>query len=173
MSKANQPSRRLDYPASAYDDQFILRPPVGMWVTIAFLLRPVVVLVASVTNKADRVGLLNVVYPDRQWAVAHLIAALPGLAVALAYTRRAPNASTTVRWIWRHGRALLLTSLGLSVVFLAFPVLTAHARLGTSALIQASACGLLAYYLVRSPRVGDAFRDFPEAPPPKGSDPES
>lgn len=162
-------TRRTDYPASAYDDQLVLRPPLGVWVTLAYLLRPIIVLVASVTNKADRVGLLNLVYPDRQWAVAHVLAALPAIAVALAYTRRDPSASTTVRWIWHHGRALLTASLALNVLFLLYPALTEHARLVTSALIQTTVCALLAYYLFRSPQVADAFADFPSPTPPATS----
>lgn len=163
---ATQTTRQLNYPASAYDDQLVLRPPIGVWLTLVFLLRPLIVLVASVTNKADRVGLLNLIYPDRQWAVAHALAALPAIAVAIAYSRRDAKASAAVRWIWGHGRALLVTSLGINVLFLAYPVLTHPGRLATSAMIQITVCALLAYYLFRSRRVADAFADFPPPTPP-------
>lgn len=171
MNNGNHLNRHLNYPASAYDDQLVLRPPLGVWVTLVFLLRPIIVLVASVTNKVDRVGLLNLVYPDRQWAVAHALAALPAIAVAVAYTRRDPKASAGVRWLWQHGRALLMASLTLNVVFLLYPVLTEHARFATSALIQTTVCALLAYYLFRSPRVADAFADFPTSSPTTASSP--
>lgn len=169
MNNGNHLNRHLTYPASAYDDQLVLRPPLGMWVTLIFLLRPIIVLVASVTNKADRAGLLNLIYPDRQWAVAHALAALPAIAVAIAYTRRDPKAAAGIRWVWRHGRALLTASLALNVVFLLYPVLTEHARFANSALIQTTVCALLAYYLFRSPRVADAFADFPAPTPPDSS----
>lgn len=165
MNKGSHLNRRINYPASAYDDQLVLRPPLGVWVTLAFVLRPIIVLVASVTNKADRVGLLNLVYPDRQWAVAHALAALPAIAVAIAYTRRDAKAPAAIRWLWRHGRTLLTTSLAFNVLLLVYPVLTEHSRFATSALIQSTVCALLAYYLFRSTRVADSFADFPSASP--------
>lgn len=148
----------------AYDQHLCLTPGPLFWLASAFILRPLVVLIASLTQRTDRFGLLNLLYPDHSWAFLHTGAALPTLAVVIALTQRKPTASPALRWIWRHGFILLLTSLALNVVLLITPWLTHHAPFTLPIMMQLAGCGLAVYVLLRSSRVRASFREFPLPP---------
>lgn len=153
------------YPASAYDPYLCLKPSPILWAILAFLLRPFVIFVASITNKADRTGLLHTVYADAHWALIQAGAALPAALVAIAYMRRTPEAGQFVRWCWKHGRTLILSSVLLNIITIAWPVVAASKlHLTGIATTEIGLCVLAAYYLIRSRRVKDAFADFPSSP---------
>ena len=155
-------SRSFD--PGAYDEHLCLTPGPLFWLVSAFILRPLVVLIASITQRSDRFGLLNLLYPDQSWAFIHTGAALPTVLVVIAFLRRQPAASPVVRWIWRHGFALLLISLTLNAVLLITPWFTHHARFTLPLMMQLVGCGLAAYVLLRSSRVRASFSEFPLAP---------
>lgn len=132
------------------------------WLVIAFLMRPYLVIGMSLTNRGDRMELLNLVYADRLWLSIDTLAALPAVMVAIAYARRKPGAPAWVRRLWRSGRVALLSSAGLNA-------LVAAASLFHSTNVQPSFVSPLLlcislwclWYLVVAKRVHDAFNDFP------------
>lgn len=153
------------YPASAYDDNFCLKPPLMLWVALAYLSRAVTVPLLMVVSSyfanssvGDTFGLVSHVYDRRAIAPA-----LVALLVLFALVRRTPRASRLTRAIWRHGRALLIVAAILDVA-LAFvtplsdpTVDEAWVRAGIGGLID----GWLVFYIAKAARLRDTFAEFP------------
>lgn len=148
-----------------YDEHLCLKPPLGFWLCLLFLLRPFVVFVASVSNTADRFGMLNLIYPDHRWAMIHAAAAIPAFALLLIYTRRAPAAGKFLRRLWHHGRKLLAASALLNLAFLGAAPILLQQKMTPIIGLQWILSFIVLYYLFRNRRIADCFAEFP--PPPK------
>jgi len=153
------------YQPDDYDEHLCLKLPLGFWLSVLFLLRPFVVFLASVSNSADRFGMLNTIYPDHRGAMSHAAAAIPAFALLLIYTRRAPTAGELLRRLWRHGRALLATSALLNLAFLGAAPIVLQQKMTPIIGLQWVLSFIVLYYLFRSQRIADCFAEFP--PPPK------
>ncbi len=152
-----------DYPFSAYDKYLCLKPDFSIWLVLAFLLRPYVVVVLSIANRADRLGLIKLVYSDHLAMTLAAIAAVPAIFVVYAFIKRAPDAPDKVQWIWQHGRELLLVSSLLNILVVFLPLLTGLARhVSTVGWAQLGISVYLTFYLFTERRVRDTFADFPQ-----------
>ena len=151
------------YAPSSYDDYFCLKPPFFLWVVAIYLARAIALPVAMGVGRvagvsADATQLLQ--------SLISLQTMLPSaIAAAVLYTmyRRVPGASQPVRWIWAHGRMLLVASaiidLGLSLASLLRQADMAE-QLPTGLLTAGlDLCFLI--YLLAVRRVRDVFADFP------------
>lgn len=151
------------YPFSAYDKYLCLKPDVSIWLVLAFLLRPYVVIFLSIVNRKDAMGLINLVYFDRLAMILAAIAAIPAIFVVYAFIKRVPDAPDKVRWIWQHGRELLLVSSFLNILVVFLPLLTGLAReVSTVGWAQFGISAYIIYYLFTEQRVRDTFADFPQ-----------
>lgn len=152
------------YPFSAYDKKYLcLNMSTGMWLVLAFLLRPYVIMIMSLANRRDRMGLINMFYADRFGMVLGALAAVPALLLIYAWFKRKPDAPDRVRWLWRHGRVLLIASIVLNIVIVFVPVLLGKAAgIGYVGALQLALCAGILLYLLRSQRVEDTFADFPQ-----------
>ncbi len=151
------------YPFSAYDKYLCLKPDFSIWLVLAFLLRPYVVVLLSITNRRDTMGLINLVYSDRLAMILAAIAAIPAIFVVYAFIKRVPDAPDKVRRIWQHGRELLLGSSFLNILVVFLPLLTGLVR-GVSMIgwAQFGVSVYIIYYLFTERRVRDTFADFPQ-----------
>lgn len=148
------------YSAADYDSNFALKLSFSAWLIIIFTLRPFVIFIASVSNKSDRFGLLNTLYPDPLWALVSAIASIPVIILLIAWAKRGPCAGQPIRRIWRNGRWLLSFSLILNAGAFITPWLLGS-NLSNIDKVQIGTCGILLYVLLRSIRIRDAFTDFP------------
>lgn len=152
--------RSLHYSPSDYDDNLTLKLSVPAWLIIAFIMRPFLIFLASVTNKADRFGLLNLVYADPSWALLSSFMALPTIVLLISWSNRKINAKSWVLFIWARGRYFLATSLALNIILLILSWLFTGG-LNSFAKSQIILCSLMIYYVIRSTRLRDTFSDFP------------
>ena len=151
------------YPFSAYDKYLCLKPDVNIWLVLAFLLRPYVVVLLSIANRKDATGLINLVYSDRIAMILAAIAAIPAIFVVYAFIKRVPDAPDKVRRIWQHGRKLLLVSSFLNILVVFLPLLTGLAReISTVGWAQFGISVYIIYYIFTEQRVRDTFADFPQ-----------
>lgn len=152
------------YPFSAYDKKYLcLNLSAGMWLVVAFLLRPYVIMIMSLANRRDRMGLIDMVYADRSGMAMGALAAVPVLLLIYAWVKRKPDASDKVRWLWRHGRGLLVAAAGLNIVAVFVPMLLGKASgIGYIGAFQLVLCAAIILYVLGSERVADTFADFPE-----------
>lgn len=146
--------RMLPYHPDAYDQHFCLRVPLLLWLVMAFAVHPEILLLLghlpqSGNEFAYLAGLVD---------VPALLVSLPAVAVLVAAGRRQPTAAPWVRWLWLHGRWLLLVSL------------VANAALCMNALhelwpaLRMAADAGAATLLLGVARLRDTLADFPTLP---------
>jgi hypothetical protein len=151
----------MQYPPTRYDDCLTLKVPPTLWLTLAFLLRHLLLLgITFMPTTGDEIKVLrDLIRPE--FVIADLIA----LPVAVVAARRRPLAPQWMRRVWPAGRALLNTSAGAYLV-----LLTAHlARSGQPLIVAIDEAVLISAllnlaviaYLWRSPLLRDLFREFP------------
>ena len=134
-----------------------------MWAGILFLARPFAILLMSVANRRDRTGLLGTFYHDPVSLAIDTFAALPALLVIIAWARRRPEAARTIRWLWAHGRTLLLASTLLNITSVFLPLIwNPDVRMETPELAKLAICTVLLYTFIKSERLRDTFNDFPQ-----------
>lgn len=149
------------YRASAYDENLCIKVGLGLWLAILFLLRPYVVMILSLANMSDHTQLIHLVYPGDGVFALGAIAALPAVALFLAWTKRRPGAGRTARWVWHRGRMLMMLSALCNLITAVIPMLPGHSGFSFIALIQILATIGVMFYIMRSVRVRDTFQDFP------------
>lgn len=152
------------YSPSSYDDDMCLKPPFLLWVAIVYLARavalPVVLGIASMGGGGGNVRVFAGGFLNVDTLAPSLIAVL----VLCAMLRRVPSGSRPLRWVWAHGRVLLVAAAlldsGLSLLNWTLHRTDVDTQSDTSLL----AAGLDLYflaYILSTPRVRDAFADFP------------
>jgi hypothetical protein len=150
------------YPESCFDDDFCLKPPVLLWAAVLFLSRgaalPIVFGLGRFAGvNADALGVLHAL-----WRSDALIPAAFAAPVLYSLVRRLPSASRPVRWIWAHGRALLVLSV-LADLALAALSIRGFSELGDAlpAICAGIADAYFLLYLLAARRIRDTFTDFP------------
>ena len=150
------------YPFSAYDRNLCLKMSVGMWAVLAFLLRPYVIVMASITNKTDRIGIIDTFYPDKGFLAIGALTAIPAMVIIYAWIMRQKAVQGLPRKIWQRGREIMLGLLGLNVIALLGPAVSSGVRPTIGVVLQLAGCAACLWYLSRSDRVADAFADYPD-----------
>lgn len=159
----NAPLNSKTYPASAYDDKLNLKPGIGLWMAIVFLIKPYLVMLISFANRSNRTELIYIFYAhDGTLAIAEL-ASLPAIAIFVAWIYRQPGANGVVRWIWRNGRNLLMTSTLLNALLLVMSTDWHLEELKFFSVLQLVLSVFIFFYLWTSGRVRDTFNDFPSS----------
>src|SRR5580658_8110002 len=97
----------LPYPASYYDDQMCLKPPLLLWVAVLYLTRAITLPVAMAIGHFAGVDSRAISSFHAFWSIDSLLPSLVAGLVLYALCRRVPTASRVVRWIWARGRVLL------------------------------------------------------------------
>ncbi len=171
MGLVNRPHRQRPtrdeasvYSASRYDEHLTLKVPALLWLTLAFLVRHLLLLgITFLPTTGSEITLLrDLIRPE--YLLAYLIA-LPVLIVAM---RRRPRSPSWMRRLWPHGRRLLTLSILVYLGLLARGVMTSGLVM-LAAIDELALTSLLTnlaalQYLWRSALVRDCFRQFP--PPP-------
>jgi len=152
------------YSPSSYDDHFCLKPPALLWIAVLFLCRAIVLIVlydlAHVSGMSSDVAAL---LQGTESAYA-LIPSLVAAPVLYALLRRAPTSTKLVRWIWAHGRVILVVAaiLDCAVSVAGSGILEGQsADSAASALLAALFDVYFLLYILAAPRVRDSFADFP------------
>jgi len=151
------------HPISSYDKYVSLKVSRTMWLTIIFLLRPYLILFASVTNRKDKMLLINIFYSDRLAMSLAAVAGIPAALLVYAWVKRNPDASSFVRQVWKRGRLLLVISAALSafVVFVPLWLGTVH-KVTEYGWGQFFISLLIVIVVYRSQYIKDCFSDWPE-----------
>jgi hypothetical protein len=162
MIYRHQPDRDRYHP-SLYDDDYCLKPPSLLWLALVFLSRGVLLPILAGFGHYAHVNTDAMSLMRGLWRPDSLFPALFAVPVLYSLMRRSPRATRPVRWIWRHGRALLAGAAA-SDIALALYSLKPYNDLGDEALMTLGACVVDAYfllYVVLARRIRDTFADFP------------
>jgi hypothetical protein len=161
-------NKRLEiekYGVHSYDDFLCLRPPGLLIASLLFLCRGLLVFALFGLSGGVPGALQGIVDSETLWRGC--LAAAPAVLVLYALFARVPTAPAFVRWIWRHGRGLMLLA-ALSYIALAAAQLGTDPRrwLGSGSLVAKvvvlAELGMIGYVLL-SFRVRQTFLDFPTA----------
>jgi len=151
------------YPISSYDKYLALKVSPVMWLIFLFLLRPYVVFIGSITNRKDKMMIIDLFYPDKLTLSLGAFAAVPAALLIYAWTRKNPDASPFIRRVWNNGRILLAATAILNAFVVFVPL-----WLGKVYKLTAFGWGqllislLIVLVLYKSQYIKDCFGDFPE-----------
>jgi len=164
----------LKYSALHYDERLLLKVPPLLWLSILYGIRHFFIVGAAKLMPMD---IVTVPWINMQASIYFMLTDLPAVLVLLAIGHRVPNGVKFMRWVWKHGRWLLMSSYMAGIVLFAY--------LNNEILFDPDSWdfmdGLFVVmidfafvgYLVRSELVRDVFNDFPNstetqkiAPPP-------
>jgi hypothetical protein len=151
------------YGFSEYDKYFSLKVNAGLWVVILYLLRPYIVLIASMgASQGGSGGIRNILYPDDFSLALAIFATLPALLFFYAWSRRKPGAGTMVVKLWAHGGKLLVAAAILNIAIVFTPLLGGIvSSIHLLGWVQVVIAVIIIFYLLGSRRVRDTFADFP------------
>lgn len=154
----------LKYPARHYDDYLRLKISPLLWFALIYSTRYWFLIAAS--------RLMPLETASMPWVSlqAQMILAwcsMPGLLVLLASGHRIPDGWPAMRWIWLHGKALLV--LGYTLALASFISLNAALLINPDAEGFLSALAIvlvdaaMVYWLLSSALVTDIFAELPDA----------
>jgi hypothetical protein len=151
------------YPASHYDDQMCLKPPMLLWVAVLYLSRAITLPVAMAIGHFAGVDASAITLFRGVWSVDGLIPSLIAAVVLYTLCRRVPSASKWVRWIWARGQIFLAVSAALDIALL-LTALVRQGEVNDQSLLSLIAAVVDVYFLVyilAARRVRHAFSEFP------------
>jgi hypothetical protein len=156
------------YHPSSYDEHFCLKPPWLLWLAALYLSRAFLLLVIYVVSSMSRLGPQAMATFQGAVSIYAFIPSLVAAPVLYALISRAPSAPKLIRWIWSHGRAILVVA----------AILDCAASIWNSGIIDGDMTNMNAWlllaaafdiyflvYTVAARRVRDAFADFPPYEP--------
>jgi hypothetical protein len=160
---------KFKYDHLRYNRYFVLKPNIGLLLIFAYYLKDVFMgaIVAASLFKARgggaEMGALIAISSPRM-----LFSAIPVIALFYALLHRVPDAGPRIRWVWRNGKHLILTSALLNSVLILItttPLDTVAGKLLIGFLVLNV---VIVIYVYRSEVVTDVFAEFPD--PPEQSD---
>jgi len=157
----------LNYPSYRYDDNFALKVPPLLWLTLLYGVRHVFIVAAARMMPLDVFGTRWIYMQSSALFLAtDAVAAL----LLFATGHRVPTGSNFMRQLWKRGRWLLTGAFGAAIalfVYLNRETITDPDDLHFLDAVLVVAVDLVfVAYLLGSQLVRDVFRDFP-APAPK------
>jgi hypothetical protein len=156
------------YSPASYDDNFCLKPPGLLWLAVLYLSRALVLLVIYNVSSMSGVGPQTVAMLRGTVSIYALIPSLVAAPVLYALLSRGPSSPKLVRWIWSHGRTILIlaTTLDCAVSIGSSGIMGGDAANVRAGLLLAVLFDLyFLVYILATRRVRDAFADFPAYEP--------
>jgi len=151
------------YPISSYDKYISLKMSKTMWAIMLFLLRPYVVSIASITNRKDKMFLINLFYSNGLALALGALAGIPALMVIYAWVKRKPDGPPVAGKIWRKGRLLLAISAALGAIVVFVPIwLGVGHRISVYGWVQFIASLSVVLVVYKSGYMKDCFSDWPD-----------
>jgi hypothetical protein len=151
------------YPASHYDDQMCLKPPVLLWVAVLYLSRALTLPIAMALGHFAGVDEKAITLFRGFWSADALIPSAIAAVMLYALVRRLPTASPQVRRIWAHGRIVLAVSAVLDIALLTIALIRQGEINDQSIWSLVATAGDLYFliYILAARRVRHVFSEFP------------
>ena len=155
------------YSFSDYDKYVCLKPSLGFWLVIVYFLRPFILAISSVqmgrgAKNSTVSGLKDMVYPDDFGFFLGFLAAFPIIPVIIAYMKRKPGASDSIKKLWNNGTKFLTSAAILNIVIIFIPPkIGASIHITILGWTQLGIAVSIIIFLYTSQRVIDTFSDFP------------
>ena len=129
-----------------------------------FLLKPFLIAASSIIYKGDSNSLMNIFYTSKLIMSLEAAAAIPVLFLLYAWSKRMPDASRMVQYLWLNGKALIITTAFLQLCITSSPL---WLSIDDNIMAHSSWIQLLLYILIIlitiiSTYMRYCFSDFPE-----------
>lgn len=155
----------LKYDARRYDEDMRLKIPFLLWLSIIYAIRHGAFIAA--TAKVTSLGLVPFSWLDLQTHIYLVFCDFPALLVLISAVYRAPGSLKLIRWIWLHGRGMLVASYvpGIAVfIYLHQAILSNPGDTDFIAALGALLPDIsVLAYLLSSRLIKDVFSEFPES----------
>jgi hypothetical protein len=153
----------LKYPAHHYDENLVLKVPAMLWLVILYGIRHFLFVGFAKLMPMD---IVTIPWINFQTSPYFMLTDLPAALVLFAIGHRVPNGQNFMRRVWKSGRWLLLASYVASITLFSYlnkDILTDPSSWDfPDAMLVAMMDVVIVAYLLRSERVRDVFRDFPD-----------
>lgn len=149
------------YKLEDFNQYHVLKIPHLFFVIGVYLLKyPILILLPWIPMMGNASYLTGFVNRHIHWTLL-IFSCVPAALMLVAGVRRTPKASVQTRWIWAHGRSLLLFALAADLVILAGLILGHRQKLSEYALIVGYLDVMFIVYVWRSQRLREVFKQFP------------
>jgi len=157
---------KLFYTPDDYNQYNVLNVPLSLVLANLYLLKHYLIFAIPFFAKIPLINRiadpLNNVIPSEEYSgILLLFSCVPALLVVISMARRLPPSGDYLRWIWKRGRQLLLSSIILEMLIIATYLLLEIKKFSSVTLIFLYIDAVLIVFLFKSKRVNDAFAEFP------------
>jgi hypothetical protein len=156
-----------DYSIEDFDSFDCLKLSKRFYFVLLFVLRGYFVWLISVTNMRDRVGLMELVYPELDLFFLSLLSGTLGLFVVLIISLRRPDAPNWIQRSWRHCRTFLVIALLFDLLINSVAVLLLQLLPLSWLIAQALIVSALIALCFTSQRLTINLTEFPQKLPEK------
>ena len=156
-----------DFNPDRYDDKGLLKLSAEFYLVLAFLLRPVLVWIISLTERGQDHMMISTIYPSKYDFFYHVAAAVPALIVAIVLSLRREGAMEWLFAIWKRGKFLLWTTWLAEVALTIYTVKVMHFRFEMSIGITLLLHLWVAQYLWQSKDIPTYFSEWPRPDEPE------
>jgi len=154
----------LKYSARHYDENLLLKVPPLLWLSILYGIRHFFFAGAAVLMPMD---IVTIPWINFQTSAHFMLTDLPAALVLFAIGHRVPNGLNFMRWIWIHGRWLLIASYLAGIVLFMYmnrDVMTDPDSWDfPDGVLVVVIDFIFVGYLLISELVRDVFKDFPSS----------
>lgn len=152
----------IKYAAHRYDDYLNLKISRSLWFYLLYGVRHLVFFCLLKLNP-DYVASFDWLNAQSNWFF--IITDFPAAMVFLVTGHRLPEAKKVMRWIWNHGKYLLVTSYALGIyVFLYLNHAHIQYEDSNSIILASTVLGpdiLIIFVIIKSELIKDIFSEFP------------
>jgi len=154
------------YTPDDYNQYNVLNVPLSLLLATLYLLKHYFIVAIPFFAKIPLINRLasplNNVVPSQEYSgVLLLFSCIPALLVGISMARRLPQSKEYMRWIWKKGRQLLLSSIILEMLIIVIYLVLEIHKFSSVTLIFLYIDAVLIVFLLKSKRVNDAFAEFP------------
>jgi len=155
----------IKYAAHRYDDYLNLKISSSLWFYLLYGVRHLVFFSLMKLNP-DYVAFVDLLNAQSNWLF--IITDFPAALVLLATGHRLPEALGVMRWIWNHGKYMLVTSYvtGIFVFLYLNQSLIKNPFTDNNILLTTILCLdiLIIIFIIKSELIKDIFNEFPPKP---------
>jgi len=154
------------YTPDDYNQYNVLNVPLPLALANFYLLKHYLIAAIPFFAKIPLLGriaspLMDILPSQEHSGVLLLYSCIPALLVAISMARRLPHSGDYLRWIWKRGRALLLSSIILEMLIITVYLWLDIHKFSSVTLIFLYIDAVLILFLFKSRRAKDAFAEFP------------
>ena len=155
------------YTPDDYNKYDVLNVPLSLVIINLYLLKHYFIFAFPVMAQLPMISLvaqsLEPVIPSKNYSNGALLySCIPALLVFISTARRLPSTGAVLRWVWQHGRGLLLLSLVLEMGLILWYFGLQLQKLNEVSLAFLYIDSCLILFLLKSQRIRDVFSEFPQ-----------